>query len=81
MAIHRIGMPGGAHADTPTSHRAASVAELNERAREVQPGEEHDDDAGDEAYDDHAARADGQGGVAAEGLGAGGVVATEVDRF
>ncbi|WP_296331618.1 heat-inducible transcriptional repressor HrcA [Reyranella sp.] len=35
MAIHRIGMPGGAHADTPTGQRAASVAELNERAREV----------------------------------------------
>ncbi|HQS15863.1 MAG: heat-inducible transcriptional repressor HrcA [Rhodospirillales bacterium 24-66-33] len=28
-------MPGGAHADTPTAQRAASVAELNERAREV----------------------------------------------
>ncbi len=35
MAIHRIGMPGGALADTPTGRQAASVAELNERAREV----------------------------------------------
>jgi heat-inducible transcriptional repressor len=35
MAIHRIGIPGGALADSPTGHRAASVAELNERAREV----------------------------------------------
>lgn len=35
MAIHRIGMPGGALAETPTGQRAASVAELNERAREV----------------------------------------------
>jgi heat-inducible transcriptional repressor len=36
MAIHRIHMPGGTLAETPTGQRpAASVAELNERAREV----------------------------------------------
>ena len=36
MAIHRIGMPGGAFAEAPTGQRqAASVAELNDRAREV----------------------------------------------
>ncbi len=36
MALHRIGIPGGALADSPTGQRqAASVAELNERAREV----------------------------------------------
>lgn len=36
MAIHRIGIPGGALADSPTGQRqAASVAELNDRAREV----------------------------------------------
>ena len=36
MAIHRIGIQGGGLAETPTGQRtAASVAELNERAREV----------------------------------------------
>jgi heat-inducible transcriptional repressor len=36
MAIHRIGMPGGTLAETPTGQRqAASVAELSNRAREV----------------------------------------------
>jgi heat-inducible transcriptional repressor len=36
MAIHRIGMPGGVLADVPASPRqTASVAELNDRAREV----------------------------------------------
>ena len=35
MAIHRIGISGGALAEPPTGQRAASVAELNDRAREV----------------------------------------------
>jgi heat-inducible transcriptional repressor len=36
MAIHRLGIPGAALADSPAGPRqAASVAELNERAREV----------------------------------------------
>src|SRR5471032_3319726 len=36
MAIHRLGLSGGVLTDTSASHRqTASVAELNERAREV----------------------------------------------
>ncbi len=37
MAIHRLGLPGGALADPtfPGQRQAASVAELNDRAREV----------------------------------------------
>ncbi len=36
MAIHRIGSPGGVLTDSPPGQRqTASVAELNDRAREV----------------------------------------------
>ena len=36
MAIHRIGIQGGGLAETPSGQRqAASVTELNDRAREV----------------------------------------------
>ena len=36
MAIHRIGSPGGVLTDNPSGQRqTASVAELNDRAREV----------------------------------------------
>src|SRR5258708_38398740 len=36
MAIHRLGLPGGVLTDTSTGQRqTASVAELNDRAREV----------------------------------------------
>src|SRR6476646_1548107 len=35
MALHRLGMPAGAVAEGTPAQRQASVAELNERAREV----------------------------------------------
>jgi len=35
MALHRIGIPAGAVAEGTPAQRLATVAELNERAREV----------------------------------------------
>src|SRR5215470_13436257 len=35
MALHRLGMPAGAVTDGAPASRQATVAELNERAREV----------------------------------------------